>query len=90
MLLEIGMKRSKLDPCIYFRILDKNDILFISVYVDDLLLFYNRHETDEEIKKKLKHIFSMKDMGKAKQCIGFRIIYEDRNKISLDQSIYVH
>lgn len=88
-LLEIGMKRSKLDPCIYFRILSKTDILFISVYVDDLLLFYNRSETGEEIKKKLKDNFNMKDMGKAKQCIGFRITHEDQNKISLDQSMYI-
>lgn len=80
-LLEIGMKRSKLDPCIYFRILSKNDILFISVYVDDLLLFYNNSETGVEIKKWLKDNFSMKDIGRAKQCIGFRITHEDQNKI---------
>lgn len=88
-LLEIGMKRSKLDPCIYFRIFSKNDILFISVYVDDLLLFYNNSEIGEETKKRLKDNFSMKDMGKAEQCIGFRITHEDQNKISLDQSMYI-
>lgn len=30
----------------------------------------------------------MKDMGRVKQCVGFRIIQKE-NEISLDQSIYI-
>lgn len=87
-LIEIGMIRSKIDPCIYYRILSEDDILFITVYVDDLLYFYKNEETTTIIKEKLKQKFSMKDLGQARQCIGFRII-QNENEISLDQTLYI-
>lgn len=87
-LLEIGMSRSLIDPCIYYKIQNKDDILFITVYVDDCLLFFNNEETAEDIKDKLKKKFYMKDLGIAKQCIGYRIT-QGTNAISIDQSLYI-
>lgn len=87
-LLQIGMTRSNIDPCVYYRILNENDMLFIAVYVDDILYFYNKEETSDMIKEKLKEKFNMKDLGKAKHCIGFKIS-QDEDEISIDQSIYI-
>ncbi|CAH2098237.1 unnamed protein product [Euphydryas editha] len=87
-LLDIGLLRSKIDPCIYYRIINKQDILFISVYVDDLICFFNNENSMKNIKHKLLEKFHMKDMGRVKQCVGFRI-KQEQNKISLDQSIYI-
>lgn len=89
-LLEIGMSRSKVDPCIYYRITNEQDILFLTVYVDDILCFYNNEETAVMIKQKLHEKFHMKDLGEAKCCIGFRICQNSsKNEISLDQSLYI-
>lgn len=89
-LLEIGMSRSKVDPCIYHRIVNDQDILILTVYVDDLLCFFNNEETAMMIKKKLSTKFHMKDLGEAKCCIGFRITRNNvQNDISLDQSLYI-
>lgn len=87
-LLEIGMTRSKIDPCIYYRIINEQDIFFITVYVDDILCFFNNEQTALIIKKKLNENFHMKDLGEAKRCIGFRITRKE-NEISLDQSLYI-
>lgn len=88
-LLEIGMKRSNIDPCVYYRILNKTDILFITVYVDDILYFFNNEDTSTMIKEKLKEKFYMKDLGTAKHCIGLRISQEKYDEISIDQSLYI-
>lgn len=89
-LLEIGMSRSRVDPCIYHRIVNEKDILILTVYVDDLLCFYNNEKSVKMIKKKLSTKFHMKDLGEAKCCIGFRITQEKSlNEMSLDQTMYI-
>lgn len=89
-LLEIGMSRSKIDPCIYYRTVSELDMLFLTVYVDDILCFFNNEETALMIKKKLNEKFHMKDLGEAKCCIGFKISQNiGQNEITLDQSVYI-
>lgn len=87
-LLQIGMNRSEIDPCVYYRIINDEDILFITVYVDDILYFFNNESTSEMIKEKLKENFFMKDLGVAKHCIGYTILQKE-NEISIDQSNYI-
>lgn len=89
-LLEIGMSRSKVDPCIYYRIVNEQDILILTVYVDDILFFFNNEATVKIIKDKMSTKFHMKDLGEAKCCIGLRITHNtESNEISLDQSLYI-
>lgn len=52
---DIGLSRSRVDPCIYYCI-NENDILFITLYVDDLLFFYSREGTVNTVKEKLTQI----------------------------------
>lgn len=85
---EIGLLVSNVDPCIYYQILNNDDMLFITVYVDDLLYFFNNEKTANIIKKKLHERFRMKDLGESKHCVGYRIT-RDKNSISLDQAIYI-
>lgn len=51
-LLEVGMFRSKVDPCIYYKSLNKDDIIFVSVYVNEMLCFFNNNDTAALLKKK--------------------------------------
>ena len=81
-------KNPDIDPCVYYRIINENDMLFIAVYVDDILYFFNNKETSQMIKDKLKDKFHMKYLGTAKHCIGFRIS-QNENEISRDQLIYI-
>lgn len=41
-LLKNGLKRSKVDPCIYFK-RENGNIIFVAIYVDDILLFSNNY-----------------------------------------------
>lgn len=82
---KFGLKKSKLDPCIYFT----GDLsVLIAIYVDDFLLFFKKTEKLEEIKRYLKQTFRMKDLGTVSSCIGMKI-RQTKDAIEIDQIGYV-
>lgn len=86
---ELGLKSTSVDPCIYHKTYDGN-ILFILIYVDDLLLFYNNQEIAKEMKQQLKIKFDMKELGFVHQFVGWRIKQNSsRTEISIDQTAYI-
>lgn len=87
-LFEIGFKKSELDPCVYYAHCDNNNILFLTVFVDDILLFYNNENLASKIKKKIIEKFEMKDLKKAKFYIGHRITVNNEG-IQIDQNKYI-
>uniref|UniRef100_W4VRQ4 Putative retrovirus-related pol polyprotein from transposon tnt n=1 Tax=Corethrella appendiculata TaxID=1370023 RepID=W4VRQ4_9DIPT len=83
----LGFQQSTYDTCVYFKI-EGNRILIIAIYVDDMMLFSNCLNWLKEIKEKLGREFRMKDMGKAKFCLGIKIT-ETKSCITLDQQHYI-
>lgn len=81
-----GLIKSTADPCIYF---DKNIDIIIAIYVDDILIYYRNEEKLQRIKDFLHLNFKMKDLGKAKSCLGMSI-NQHSNGIDLDQSVYTY
>lgn len=79
--------RSKYDPCLYYLI-DGNRILFVAIYVDDVIIFSNDEALTNDIKAKLSDAFRMKDLEKASNCLGIRITRE-KNAVALDQEAYI-
>lgn len=88
-LVKIGLKRSRVDTCIYYHV-DSNDVVIVAVYVDDLLIFSNNKLKKEQVKSQLKSMFKMKDNGEARYILGMHIT-RDREKgtISIDQHQYI-
>lgn len=86
---DIGLVRSKADPCIYFK-LDKKSFIIIAIYVDDILIFSTNKNDSSIIKKELCARFKMKDIGDVKSILGFRITRDRNNGILLlDQEDYI-
>lgn len=86
---EFGLQRSRVDTCLYWM-LDGEKMLFVTIYVDDLLIFTN----DQRLKKRLKDFlmqrFKMMDLSEATHCLGIRIQRNRREgKLSLDQQAYI-
>lgn len=84
-LLKFGLRKSSLDPCIYFS---GNNSLIIAIYVDDFLIFYRQEAKLLELKAYLSSTFSMKDVGPAKGCIGMNI-HQGKESIEIDQVGYI-
>lgn len=89
-LIKYGLRKSKIDPCVYFSVEDSNYII-VAVYVDDLLIFTKNVEVKNKLKMYLNSNFKMKDMGEARFVLGMQI-QRDRTKgtIYIDQKRYIN
>ncbi|KAJ9546873.1 hypothetical protein OSB04_019416 [Centaurea solstitialis] len=86
---EFGFLRSEDEPCVYVRT-SGSIVVFLVLYVDDILLMGNDIPTLQSVKTWLGKCFSMKDMGDAAYILGIKI-YRDRSRrlIGLSQSTYI-
>ena len=86
---EFGFIKNEDEPCVYKR-LSGSAIIFLVLYVDDILLIGNDIPELQAVKAWLSTSFSMKDLGEAAYILGVRI-YRDRSRklLGLSQSTYV-
>ncbi|CAB1109543.1 unnamed protein product [Ectocarpus sp. CCAP 1310/34] len=87
-LVEIGFVPLKSDTCVYLY--DHDDVqVYLTLYVDDLLLAGNNSRAISMIKKKLTQRFKMTDMGEVKLVLGMEI-KRDRNQgtLTISQEAY--
>ena len=84
-----GFVKNEDEPCVYKKI-SGSAIVFLVLYVDDILLIGNDIPTFQNVKSWLGKRFSMKDFGEAAYILGIKI-YRDRSKrlIGLSQSTYI-
>jgi hypothetical protein len=84
-----GFIKNLEEPRIYKKI-SGIAIVFLILYVDDILLIGNNIPLLEDVKYSLRKSFSMKDLGEAPYILGIKI-YRDRSKrlIGLSQDTYI-
>jgi hypothetical protein len=84
-----GFIKNVEEPCVYKKV-SGSAVVFLVLYVDDILLIGNDIPMMEVIKSSLRKIFSMKDLGEATYILGIKI-YRDRSKrlIGLSQDAYI-
>src|SRR3954453_11357859 len=77
------------EPCV-FKKFSGSSIVFLILYVDDILLIGNDIPMLKAVKESLKNSFAMKDLGEAAYILGIKI-YRDRSRrlIGLSQSTYI-
>ena len=69
----MGLKRSKADPCVYFR-WSENGLMIWSSWVDDLLSGGHKNDVDEG-REKLKTHFDLDEIGELKEYVGCKTVY---------------
>lgn len=88
-LISLGLNRSEVDQCIYYCV-SKHSMVYVAIYVDDVLVFSNDKEATQRIKNVLSSKFKMKDMGSVSSVLGMRVQRDEVKKlIKLDQSEYI-
>lgn len=84
-----GLKRLKADLCVYVKGV-KEDIIVAAVYVDDILILTRNEMKRKALQDYLHKNFEMKDLGKAKQFLGFEIQQDNlKEEIKLTQLEYI-
>ncbi|KAK2372365.1 secreted RxLR effector protein [Trifolium repens] len=84
-----GFIKNEDEPCVYKKV-SGSKIVFLVLYVDDILLIGNDVPALQQVKTWLGNCFSMKDLGEAAYILGIRI-YRDRSQrlLGLSQSTYI-
>ena len=88
-LVKIGFVACVHDPCLFVR-RQGDQVCYISVYVDDLVIAASSRVEMGIVKAELESKWSMKDLGELESILGIRVI-RDRSKrtLCLSQERYV-
>ena len=86
---EFGFMKNEDEPCVYKKV-SGSAIVFLILYVDEILLIGNDIPTLQSVKSWLGKCFSMKDLGEGAYILGIKI-YRDRSQplLGLSQSWYM-
>ena len=77
----LGFTRRKEDQSVYFKLIG-DCVIYLVLYVDDMLLIGNDKEIIQDLKTQLFLKFDMKDLGAANYILGMEI-NRDRAKRKL-------
>lgn len=72
-MISIGYMHCEYDCCIYVRSLDDGSIIFLLLYVDDMLITSKSVDEVKKLKTLLSKECDMKDLGAAKMILGMEI-----------------
>ena len=81
----IRLAPTNADPCVY---VDRDRCTFVLVYVDDILIISSHKKRERQIKCELSRKFTIKDLGRAKYCLGIKI-RQDKERLCLSQTGYI-
>ena len=85
-----GFEKSPDEPCVYKRI-QGTKVVFLVLYVDDILLIGNDIEVLSSVKGWLQKQFDMKDLGEANYILGIKLLRDRKNKVlALSQALYIN
>jgi hypothetical protein len=84
-----GFIKNEEEPCVYKKA-SGSVVIFLILYVDDILLIRNDIPMLEATKSSLGKSLAMKDLGEPTYILGIKI-YRDRSKrlIGLSQDTYI-
>ena len=85
-----GFKKSPDEPCVYERI-QGTKVVFLVLYIDDILLIGNDIKVLSSVKGRLQKQFDMKDLGEANYILGTKLLRDRKNKVlELSQALYIN
>jgi hypothetical protein len=88
-MLGLGFRRSKEDYCVYFKLIG-NHLIYLVLYVDDMMLIGNYKEIIQDVEIQLSSKFDMKDIGAADFILSMEIKRDQKTKkFWLNQRKYV-
>ena len=85
----MNLKRSMFDACVYYYI-NLMKLIIVAIFVDDIVIFSNSIDFIQQFEGNLHRIFSVKDLGPIKKCLGIDVVRNrQKGTIKLCQSNYI-
>lgn len=86
-LIKIGLKQSKEDPCLFF-VIKENQFLLCGIHIDDMVVVSSDERFERSYMKKIEQHIGIKNIGEAKTVLGMQLDQED-GKIFVHQKNYI-
>ena len=84
------LKRCTYDSCVYYKKCDDGSMVYLLIYVDDMLIAAKNMKEIQVIKDQLNTDFDMKDLGAAKKILGMEIVRDRKARtLHLSQKNYI-
>ncbi|EGD78534.1 hypothetical protein PTSG_12851 [Salpingoeca rosetta] len=78
------------DACIYRRTCKGGKVMWVAVYVDDLLIFADSDSDMAAFKKAISKRFKMKDLGSPDICLGIKVRHDRKARtVTMSQEHYL-
>ena len=88
--MKLGFRKSNVELCLYIHGKDE-DIVYLLIYVDDLLICGKDEKKINKIKILLSDRFKMKDLGEIDEYLGITVKHDYINgKMKLNQGKYIN
>lgn len=88
-LTSFGLKASKHDPCLYWM-RQGGKVLYVLIYVDDLILASNDPVLTAKLKDLLKSKYEIKDLGRLRYCLGMLVEHDkDAGTLRISQQAHI-
>lgn len=85
-----GFRQSPYDQCVYVSGEDVKSMIYLLIYVDDMLLVSKSMEVVQRLKDSLSKEFEMKDLGAATRILGMDILRNKKEEtLKLSQGKYI-
>jgi hypothetical protein len=85
---EFGLKRSEIDPALYYKFYDGGNFLYIGLATDDFAYFASNDEIEEEFTEYMSRKYQMKGGDEMKWFLGMRVDQTTRG-VMLSQEEYL-
>ena len=83
---DMGFDQSIKDPRLYIK---KKPLIYITIYVDDVVIAGEKSEAVQAVKSQLKSRFNISDMGKLHHVLEIKVTHGRNAEISLSQEHYI-
>lgn len=85
----LKFRRSEFDQCLYSKS-DGSNVLYVLIYVDDLLLASNSLPMLKKFKKEISQKFNVVDLGECRRFLGMEITYNvSLKQMTLSQEDFI-
>ena len=84
---KFGFDCIKSDPCAYIK-RDGNDVVILTVWVDDILLFTSSEKLIEQTISDMQQVWEITDIGEPTKIVGIEIT-QTEDSITISQKMYI-